>query len=157
MFDFRFQVFQAVAKRLNFTKAAAELYITQPAVTKHIHELERQFKVKLFDRNGSGIKLTSAGETLLQHTEQLFSVYRNLEFEMNHLSQKHKGKLRLGASTTIAQYVLPPVLAAFHKKFSEIQITLITNNTEQIENALKNSEIDLGIIEGHSKNALIKY
>ena len=157
MFDFRLQVFQAVAKRLNFTKAAAELYITQPAVTKHIHELERHFKVKLFDRNGSRIKLTSAGEILLQHTEQLFSLYRNLEFEMNNLSQKLKGKLRLGASTTIAQYVLPPVLAAFHKKFSEIQITLITNNTEQIENALKNNEIDLGIIEGHSKNASIKY
>ena len=157
MFDFRLQVFQAVAKRLNFTKAAAELYITQPAVTKHIHELERHFKVKLFDRNGSRIKLTSAGEILLQHTEQLFSLYRNLEFEMNNLSQKLKGKLRLGASTTIAQYVLPPVLAAFHKKFSDIQITLITNNTEQIENALKNNEIDLGIIEGHSKNASIKY
>ena len=157
MFDFRLQVFQAVAKRLNFTKAAAELYITQPAVTKHIHELERHFKVKLFDRNGSRIKLTSAGKILLQHTEQLFSVYRNLEFEMNNLSQKHKGILRLGASTTIAQYVLPPVLAAFHKKFNDVQITLTTNNTEQIEQALNNKEIDLGIIEGHSKNASIKY
>ena len=157
MFDFRLQVFQAVAKRLNFTKAAAELYITQPAVTKHIHELERHFKVKLFDRNGSRIKLTHAGEILLQHTEQLFSIYRNLEFEMNNLSQEHNGKLRLGASTTVAQYVLPPVLAAFHKKFSDVQITLTTNNTEGVEQALNNKEIDLGIIEGRSKNAAIKY
>ncbi len=157
MFDFRLQVFNAVAKRLNFTKAAAELYITQPAVTKHIHELERYFKVMLFDRNGSRIKLTSAGEILLQHTEQLFALYRNLEFEMNHFSEKHKGKLRLGASTTVAQYVLPPVLASFHQKFSEVQISLINNNTEQIEHALNNKEIDLGIIEGRSKNASIKY
>ena len=141
MFDFRLKVFQTVASRLNFTKAAAELYITQPAVTKHIHELEHHFKVKLFERNGSRIKLTPAGEALLSLTEQLFSVYRNLEFEMNHFAQRHKGKLRLGASTTVAQYVLPPVLAAFHKKFSEVQITLITNNTEQVENALKNNEI----------------
>ena len=157
MFDFRLQVFEAVAKRLNFTKAAAELYITQPAVTKHIHELERHFKTKLFDRNGSRIKLTHAGEVLLQHTEQLFSLYRNLEFEMNNLSMEQSGRLRLGASTTIAQYVLPPVLAAFHKKFPDIKITLSTQNTEYIEEALKNKGIDLGLIEGSSKNTSIKY
>ena len=157
MFDFRLQVFQTVARRLNFTKAAAELYITQPAVTKHIHELEREFRVKLFDRSGSRIKITAAGKILLHHVEQIFAIYRNIEFEMNQLSQKHEGKLRLGASTTIAQYVLPPVLAGFHQKFSDVQITLTTGNTEEIENALKNNEIDLGIIEGHSKNASIKY
>ena len=157
MFDFRLQVFQTVAKRLNFTKAAAELYITQPAVTKHIHELEREFKVKLFDRNGSRIKITPAGKILLHHVEQLFAIYRNMEFEMNQLSQKHEGRLRLGASTTIAQYVLPPVLAGFHQKFLNVQIKLTTGNTEEIENALKNNEIDLGIIEGYSKNASIKY
>ncbi|HEY5390898.1 MAG TPA: LysR substrate-binding domain-containing protein [Hanamia sp.] len=157
MFDFRLKVFQTVAKRLNFTKAAGELYITQPAVTKHIHELENHFKVKLFDRNGSKIKLTPAGETLLRETDQLFSFYQNLEFEMAGFSHKQKGKLRLGASTTVAQYVLPPVLASFHKKIPDVQITLTNNNTEKIENALKNKEIDLGIIEGRSKNTSIKY
>lgn len=155
--DFRLQVFQAVAKRLNFTKAAEELFITQPAVTKHIHELEHQFKVKLFDRNGSRIKLTKAGETLLQHTELLFGVYRNLEFEMSNLIHQHNGKLKIGASTTVAQYVLPPVLAEFHKKFPDIKIDLIANNTEVIETVLKNKQIDLGIIEGLSKKASIKY
>lgn len=157
MFDFRLKVFQTVAHRLNFTKAAAELYITQPAVTKHIHELEKHFKVKLFERNGSKIKLTPAGESLRQQTDQLFSFYQNLEFEMAGFSHDQKGKLRVGASTTVAQYVLPPVLAAFHQKFPHVQITLITNNTEQIEYRLTNNEIDLGIIEGHSKNASIKY
>lgn len=155
--DFRLQVFQAVAKRLNFTKAAEELFITQPAVTKYIHELEHQFKVKLFDRNGSRIKLTKAGETLLQHTELLFGVYRNLEFEMSNLIHQHNGKLKIGASTTVAQYVLPPVLAEFHKKFPDIKIDLIANNTEVIETVLKNKQIDLGIIEGLSKKASIKY
>lgn len=109
MFDFRLKVFQTVAKRLNFTKAAAELYITQPAVTKHIQELEHYFKTKLFERKGSQIKLTPAGEILLQHTEQIFAVYQNLEFEMSSFSKKHKGRLRVGASTTVAQYVLPPL------------------------------------------------
>ena len=157
MFDFRLQVFNAVAKRLNFTKAAEELFITQPAVTKHIHEIENHFKVKLFERNGTKIKLTPAGETLLQHTDQLFALYRNLEFELNTFTQSHTGKLRIGASTTVAQYVLPPVLAAFHKKFKDIKVTLTINNTEQIEQALQNKNIDLGIIEGQSKNNLFKY
>ena len=157
MFDFRLKVFQTVAKRLNFTKAAAELYITQPAVTKHIQELEHYFKTKLFERKGSQIKLTPAGEILLQHTEQIFAVYQNLEFEMSSFSKKHKGRLRVGASTTVAQYVLPPVLAAFHLKFPEVKVSLTTNNTEQIEAALKNNEIDLGIIEGKKKNPSIKY
>lgn len=157
MFDFRLKVFHTVAKRLNFTKAAEELCITQPAVTKHIHEIENHFKIKLFERKGTKISLTPAGETLLQHTEQLFAVYRELEFEMNSMSQRHSGYLRIGASTTVAQYVLPPILAAFHKKFTDIHISLKSGNTEQIEQDLHNKQIDLGIIEGKSKNALFKY
>jgi DNA-binding transcriptional LysR family regulator len=157
MFDFRLQVFNTVAKRLNFTKAAGELFITQPAVTKHIQEIENHFKVKLFERNGSKIKLTPAGETLLHYTDQLFTVYRNMEFELNTFTQQHTGKLRIGASTTVAQYVLPPVLAAFHKKFRDIKVTLTINNTGQIEEALQNKDIELGIIEGQSKNKLFKY
>jgi LysR family transcriptional regulator, transcriptional activator of the cysJI operon len=157
MFDFRLKVFHTVAKRLNFTKAADELCITQPAVSKHIQEIENYFKIKLFDRNGTKIKLTEAGDTLLQYTNQLFGIYSNLEFELNTLNQRHKGKLRIGASTTIAQYVLPPLLAAFHKKFVDINVTLMINNTEQIELALQNKDIDFGIIEGQSRNALFKY
>ena len=78
IFDFRLQVFHTVARRLNFTKAAKELFITQPAVTRHIHELEQHFKVKLFERNGTRIRLAPAGKRLLQHTEALFALYRNL-------------------------------------------------------------------------------
>ncbi len=157
MFDFRLKVFYTVAKRLNFTKAAEELFITQPAVTKHIKEIENHYKIKLFDRKGTKIKLTVAGEILLQYAEEIFGLYRNLEFELNSLQQRHNGRLRIGASTTIAQYVLPPVLAAFHKKFNDIKVVLTINNTEQIEQSLQNGDIDFGIIEGQSKNSLFKY
>ena len=157
MFDFRLKVFHTVAKRLNFTKAADELCITQPAVSKHIREIENHFHLKLFDRNGTKIKLTEAGEIMLQYTNQIFTLYGNLEFELNSLNERHNGKLRIGASTTIAQYVLPPLLADFHKKFSDIQVTLMINNTEQIEQALQNKDIDFGIIEGQSKNTSFKY
>jgi DNA-binding transcriptional LysR family regulator len=105
MFDFRLKVFYTVARRKSFTKAAEELYITQPAVTRHIHELEHHFKLKLFERNGNQIQLTPEGKTLLRHTEAVFAIYRNIEFEMSELAEKHRGKLRVGASTTVAQYV----------------------------------------------------
>ena len=156
-FDFRLQVFHAVARRLNFTKAASELFITQPAVTRHIHELEQHFKVSLFDRNGSRIRLTDAGRTLLQHTEELFAVYRNLEFDMGSLTHQHSGRLQLGGSMTAAPYIIPPILAAFHQRYQDVRVSLITGNTQQVEQALENKEIDLGIVEGHSRNTSIRY
>src|SRR5882762_9121235 len=157
MFDFRLKVFHTVAKRLNFTKAAGELFITQPAVTRHIHELELHFKAKLFDRNGTRIKLTAAGNILLQHTEALFSLYSNLEFDMNHLVGQHSGRLRLGGSMTTAPYIIPPILAAFHHKYQNVKVSITNGNTSQIEQALENKEIDLGIVEGHSRNPSIRY
>lgn len=157
MFDFRLKVFDTVAKRLNFTKAASELNITQPAVTKHIKEIERLLNTRLFDRNGTKIKMTVSGEILLKYTQKLFSVYRELEFEINQINQQHKGMLRIGASTTIAQYILPPLLAAFHKQYQDIKVILTIQNTEIVEQLLEHKKIDLGCIEGLSKNNSFHY
>lgn len=74
--DFRLKVFYSVATNLSFTKASKELYISQPAISKHIHELEMQYKMPLFDRTGSRIVLTRAGELLLSHTNTLLAAYR---------------------------------------------------------------------------------
>ncbi|MDH2206721.1 LysR substrate-binding domain-containing protein [Empedobacter sp. GD03644] len=157
MFDFRLKVFDTVAKRLNFTKAANELNITQPAVTKHIKEIELNLNIKLFERNGTKIKLTKAGEILLKYTEEIFSVYQKIEFEIGQLQEKQKGILRLGASTTIAQYVLPPILAEFRKRFPEIQLSLVIQNSERIEELLGNHKIDVGLIEAQIKNRTFHY
>ena len=157
MFDFRLKVFHTVAKRLNFTKAAEELCITQPAVSKHIQEIESFYKVRLFERNGNKISLTRAGGVLLHFCNQIFGLYDSLEFELNSLTETFKGQLRIGASTTIAQYVLPPLLADFHKRYQDIRVSLTISNTEQIEQALKNKDIDFGIVEGRAKNTLFKY
>lgn len=158
MFEFRLKVFYTVAKRLNFTKAAAELFITQPAVTKHINELEAYFKTSLFERSGNKkTLLTAAGELLLQHAEKIFELHRELEFDMNLLIKKHSGVLRIGASTTVSQYVIPAVLAGFHQKFKDIQVQLVTGNTEDIEQALLGKELEMSIIEGISRNPQIKY
>ncbi|WP_286964864.1 LysR family transcriptional regulator [Flavobacterium sp. UBA4854] len=155
--DFRLKVFYTVALRLNFTKAATELYITQPAVSKHIHELEETYKTKLFERNGSKIALTPAGKILLKYTKSIFDIYREIDFEMSSFNKERQGLLRLGASTTISQYIISPVLASFHQKQKDIKVNLLNGNTEQIENALINKEIEIGIVEGQSKNQSIKY
>jgi len=157
MFDFRLKVFYIVAKRLNFTRAAEELFITQPAVTKHIQEIEGFYKTKLFDRNGTKIKITQAGNILLKHAEALINIHRNIDFELAALAKNLKGTLRLGASTTIAQYFLPKYLASFRQQFPDITISLKSNNTEAIENLLIENKIDLGLVEGQSKRAHIKY
>ncbi|MEL1254670.1 LysR family transcriptional regulator [Flavobacterium sp. DGU38] len=155
--DFRLKVFYTVALRLNFTKAATELYITQPAVSKHIQELEETYKTKLFERNGSKIALTPAGKILLEHTKNIFEIYREIDFDMSSFRNERQGLLRLGSSTTISQYIISPVLARFHQKQQDIKVNLLNGNTEQIENALINKEIEIGIVEGQSKNQSIKY
>lgn len=157
MFDFRLKVFQTVANRLNFTKAAQELYISQPAITRHIHELEKYFNIKLFERNGTKIALTHAGNVLLQHAERIFGLHRDMERDMAALSNHSGGTLTIGASTTIAQYILPGILAMFHKNYASVKSELSVNNTEQIEKALETGSIDLGVVEGQSKNINFKY
>ncbi|MFB9080494.1 LysR family transcriptional regulator [Flavobacterium procerum] len=155
--DFRLKVFYTVALRLNFTKAATELYISQPAVSKHVQELEETYKTKLFERKGPKIALTPAGEILLKYTKSISEIYREMSFEMSSFVDERQGSLRLGASTTISQYIISPVLARFHQKQRDIKVNLLNGNTEQIESALINKEIEIGIVEGQSKNQSIKY
>ncbi len=155
--DFRLKVFYTVANRLSFTKAASELFITQPAISKHIQELEEEYEIKLFDRNGSKIALTHAGTVLLKHAKNIFELYREIDFDMSTLINQRSGLLRLGASTTISQYIIPPLLAKFHLKLQDVKVSLLNGNTEQIEHALVQQEIEIGIVEGQSKNKLIKY
>ena len=146
--DFRLKVFYTVANRLSFTKAAGELFITQPAISKHIQELEEKYKIKLFDRTGNKIALTQAGQVLLTYTNQIFEIYRDIDFDMSSLINQQRGLLRIGASTTISQYIIPPLLARFHQKLKDVTVNLRNGNTEQIENALMNKEIEIGIVEG---------
>lgn len=157
MQNFRLQVFYSVAKNLSFTKASQELYITQPAITKHIKELEEEYGLRFFDRKGNRIYLTDAGQVLLDHAEQILSLHRKLDFEMSTFKDRVSGQLKLGASTTIAQYVIPQTLSAFHKKFPKIKLSLLNGNTQHITEALLKGEIDLGIVEGKSKNKDILY
>jgi len=157
MSNFRLKVFCCVAKNLSYTKAAQELDITQPAITKHIHELEAQYKVRLFERMGNKIILTHAGEVFLNHSIDILHQYSRLDFDMNILHGSYSGHLRIGASTTIAQYVLPKVLAKFTSKFPDIQLSLVSGNSDEIEKELLSHHIDLGLIEGNKRLPNLKY
>lgn len=155
--DFRLKVFHAVASRLSFTKAASELFISQPAVSKHIKELEEEVGTKLFDRDGNTITLTPAGAVYRDTTLPIFDIYRNVETEIAALSGEMSGTLRIGASTTVSQYILPEMLSLFKKRYPLINLEVKEGNTEDIENELLKKNIDIAIIEGHTKRTEISY
>lgn len=157
MLDFRLKVFYTAAQTLNFNKAAEKLFISQPAVTKHIRELEQHFGITLFNREHKRISLTKEGEIVKQYAQTIFEQYQKLDFELNLLKNKTAGALCIGASTTIAQYIIPPVLADFHKRFPEISLNLYNANSLDIEHLLLAGSIDLGIVEGTNMNTDLRY
>ncbi len=157
MSDFRLKVFQSVAKNLSFTKASQELFVSQPAITKHVQELEGLYQTRLFERQGSKISLTPAGRLLLEHCERILEDYKRLEYEMHLLNNVYTGELRLGASTTIAQYVVPPLLALFIEKFPQVNLSLMNGNSREIEAALQEHRIDLGLVEGIFRLPNLRY
>lgn len=157
MDDFRLRVFITAAKTLNFTKCAEQLYISQPAVSKHIGELESRYKVQLFERSGSRLALTEAGRVMLEHAERIADGYRRLQYEMDLFTDRLGGELKVGASTTIAQYVLPQVLARFTARFPEVKVSLVSGNSEQVEAALARHDTDLGLVESSARHPGFHY
>jgi DNA-binding transcriptional LysR family regulator len=146
--NFRLVVFRAVAEQRSFRKAAEELYLTQPAVSLQIKALEEDLGVQLFDRTGAHITLTEAGRFCSGTHGRLSALLSQAEREIAALSGEHAGQLALGASTTIAQYVLPRLLAEFRGEHPRVHLTLISGNTEHIVDAVEKQKIALGFIEG---------
>ncbi len=147
---FHYKAFFQVATNLSFSKAAEQLFISQPAVSKSIKKLESELSVALFERRGSNIILTPAGERLLGYLRKALAIEKEISIDLDIIKEEvnARGELKIGASTTISLYVLPKVLSAFHKKFPKIKILLMNRNSENILNALNNHEIDLAVVEG---------
>jgi DNA-binding transcriptional LysR family regulator len=159
MLDYSHEVFFEVATNLSFSKAADILYISQPAITKHIQSLEKHYKVSLFERKGNSVSLTSEGKILLEYVVKGRELQRQLGFDITKQKnlQQAKGSLTLGTSTTISLYVIPPVFSAFHRQYPNIELTLVNRNSENILKALLNHEIDLAITEGRNTITSVKY
>ena len=153
------QVFIEVAREKSFSKASDSLFISQPAISKHIKSLEEYYKTKLFDRKGIHIELTPAGALLLERLLRVKNIQEETEFEISLLADQTQGKgmLKLGASTTVALYILPKVLSVFLQQYPQLEITLLNRNSEIVLDALLNQEINLGIIEGRGKLTNVVY
>ena len=150
MADRRLQVFHAVAKQMSFTKAAEVLYMTQPAVTFQIKQLEEHFNTRLFERGHGKISLTPAGEVVLKYAERILGMSQELETRVREMTGRLSGPLLIGASTTIAEFLLPPVLGEFKGQHPEVQAKLTVGNSETIENRVAEHTLDLGLIEAPS-------
>ncbi len=158
MSDRRLQVFYTVAKLLSFTKAADALHMTQPAVTFQIRQLEEQFDTRLFDRTHNRVSLTEAGQLAYQYGERIFELYNEMEQAIKELTGDVRGALTVGASTTIAEYMLPALLGGFKAKYPEVNLRLKVSNTEGIVSMVENNVIDLGVVEApvSNKNLLVE-
>jgi DNA-binding transcriptional LysR family regulator len=143
-------VFHAVAKQMSFTKAAEVLYMTQPAVTFQIKQLEEHFNTRLFERGHGRISLTPAGDIVLKYAEKILGMSQELETRVREMTGGLSGPLLIGASTTIAEFLLPPVLGEFKGQHPEVHAKLAVANSEAIENRVAEHTLDLGLIEAPS-------
>jgi len=152
MADRRLQVFHTVAKLLSFTKAAETLHMTQPAVTFQVRQLEEYFNTRLFDRTHNRISLTEAGKYVYEFAGKIFELYSEMEDSVRDLTGEVSGVLIIGASTTIAEYMLPSLLGDFKRKYPDVNVRLKVSNTEGIVNMVENNVIDLGVVEAAVAN-----
>src|SRR2546423_3248139 len=150
MADRRLQVFHAVATHLSFTRAAEALFMTQPAVTFQIKQLEEQFNTRLFDRSQGRIALTAAGALALEYAERILALSAELDTRMKELSGQLAGPLLIGASMTIGEYVLPQLIGKFKARFPAVVPTLFVGNSEAVQERVAERPPDLGFIEGDS-------
>ena len=152
MADRRLQVFHTVAKQLSFTKAADILYMTQPAVTFQVKQLEEHFNTRLFERSHGKISLTPVGDLVLGYAERILALSGEMEARVGELTGQVTGPLMIGASTTIAEYQLPRILGEFNERFPQVQARLTVANSETIAAKVADHSLDIGLIEAPSHN-----
>jgi len=141
-------IFHAVAQAGSMTLGAERLDISQPAVSKQVQELERVLGVHLFDRMGRRVHLSQAGEILADYARRLFALAHEAETAMADVRAAARGRLAIGASTTIGSYLLPGVVAEFWRRHPRVELLVRIENTEQVHRRLAGHELDLGLTEG---------
>jgi DNA-binding transcriptional LysR family regulator len=142
------RIFAAVAELGSFSRAATTLYISQPAVSKAVAELERQLGIALIDRSSRAVRLTEAGALLCSYAQQLFATERAAEKALAQLQGLEAGSLAVGASSTIGIYLLLPLIGEFHRRYPQLRLFLDIGNTQQIVERLRSSPLDIAFVEG---------
>lgn len=148
MENFRLKVFRTVADEASFRRAAERLHLSQPAVSQQIRTLEEEAGASLFDRGHGRVRLTEAGAVLLSYARKGARLAEEAMAALQQARGEAAGELRVGASMTVTQYVLPRLLGAFQRQHPRVQLHVQSGNTERILEALAGGEISLGIIEG---------
>ncbi len=145
------RVFMAVVDRQGFSRAAEALHVSQSAVSKAVRELEHQLGLPLIERGGTrgrGVALTDNGQSLHRHARAIFAMERVAIADIRDRVGLRRGSLRVGASTTVAGYWLPPHVAAFVRRFPGVEFAQVVGNTADIGHAIAEGRIDVAFVEG---------
>lgn len=149
--DQRLEVFLKVVEKKNFSKAADELHMTQPAVSQYIRSLEETTGVKLLERTNKYVRLNKAGEIVYHHAIEIKELYAKMDHLLDDLTNKASGSLSVGASYTFGEYLLPRIIAEAKERYPDIKPTVTIGNTTAIADLVKSHQLDVGIVEGHFK------
>ena len=143
------EVFLAVSARLNFTRAAEDVHLSQPSVSVRIRELERELGVKLFEQLGKRVTLTEAGRLLEPHARRVVAAMDDARHAVEELQGLERGLVLLGASTTPGTYLVPAIIARFKTDHPQIEIRLSVKDTRRVEEGVLANDFDFGFVGGH--------
>ncbi|CAM3149678.1 LysR family transcriptional regulator [Filibacter tadaridae] len=150
--DQHLQVFIAVAERKNFSRAAEELHMTQPAVSQYIQTLERDIGTRLLERSNKYVRLNQAGEIVYYHAKEIVGLHEKMKLLVDDLTNTASGSLSIGASYTFGEYILPHIIAKMHEKYPLIHPAITIGNSKEIEELVASHQLDVGIIENECRN-----
>ncbi len=142
------KVFITVVDKKNFSRAADELFISQPSVSLHIRNLENEFNAKLLNRSPKQVEPTESGRILYEQAKQILLLYNKAKEEIDQLRNIVKGSLKIGASFTIGEYFLPRLMAEYAAQYPYVDIEVIIANTEEVIQALRTNQLHIGLVEG---------
>lgn len=143
------QVFLAVSTRLNFTRAAEDVHLSQPSVSVRMRQLEEELGLKLFEQLGKRVALTEAGQLLVPYATRVIAAMSDARDAIEGLQGLERGALRIGASTTPGMYMIPRTIAHFKRRYPKIEVHLAVKDTRQIEQGVIRNEFDFGFVGGH--------
>ena len=153
----KLHIFKVVAEHLSFTKASERLFISQPAVSKTIRNLEVAYKSNFFIRKRNSIELTEDGKAFLIYVDRILTIYEEMEEQFLTLKDALPEKIHFGVSTTAANYIIPKILAKFSIQYPQVQFEITSGNSEEIENLILNEHLNFGITEGKNTNKQLHF
>ena len=144
------KTFVTLVEVKNFTKTAEKLLMSQPSVSLHIKNLEKEFQTTLFLRSPKYLKITPTGEILFDRAKQMITIYEQAKQDILEHHNSIKGELKIGASFTIGEYILPSLLIDLQKDYPELELQVFIGNTEEIVQSVRLYQVDIGLIEGQT-------